>query len=102
MWHKVAQINEISPGAMKQVKIDGSSILLANVDGKFFAIGDVCTHAECDLSTGFMDGSAVYCPCHGSQFDVTTGAVLSPPATESEPTYKVKVEGADIFIEITN
>ena len=100
MWHNVATVNEISPGAIKQIRVSGKIILLANVDGNFFAIDDTCTHAQCSLSTGFLDGSAIYCPCHGSQFDVTTGEVLSPPAPANEPVYPVKVENEQVLIEI--
>lgn len=102
MWHKVAKKNDIASGSMKQVRVNGQAILLANIDDEFFAIGDTCTHAECSLSTGFMDGSAVYCPCHGSQFDVTTGEVLSPPAPSPEPTYNVKIEGNDVLVETSS
>lgn len=100
MWYKVAAVSEIPDGSMKQVKVQGTPVLLANLSGDFFAIGDTCTHSNCSLSTGFLDGSAVYCSCHGSQFDVTTGEVLSPPATDNEPTFKVKVEGTDVFVEM--
>ncbi len=100
MLHKVATKNEILEGSMKQIKVVGKQILLANVGGEIFAINDICTHEECSLSTGYLDGSTVYCPCHGSQFDVTTGAVTSPPASFAEPIYPVKIEGEDVFIEI--
>lgn len=98
--HKVAKVGEISSGSMKQVRALGKPILLANIDGEFLAIGDTCTHEECSLSTGFIDGSTVYCPCHASQFDLTTGEVLSPPAPSPEPTYKVVIQGDDVCIEL--
>lgn len=100
MRHKVAKVSEITPGNMKQVRVGGIPILIANVDGEFFAMNDTCTHAQCSLSTGFLDGSAVYCPCHGGQYDVTTGEVLAPPPPSPEPTYPVVVEGDDIYIEV--
>ena len=100
MLHKVATVNEVPAGKMKQVRVVGQAVLLANVDGEFFAIGDTCTHASCRLSTGFLDGNAVFCPCHGSQFDVTSGEVLGPPAPAPEPTYKVVIQGGDVYIEV--
>lgn len=100
MWHKVATVSEVSSGSMKQVQVQGATILLANVDGDFFAMGDICTHEHCELSSGILDGSSVYCPCHGGQYDVTTGEVLAPPPPAPEPTYKVKVEGSDVFVEV--
>lgn len=100
MLHKVANKNEIKDGGMKKVIILGSEILLANLAGDFFAMNDSCTHKQCSLSTGSIDGNVVYCPCHGSQFDVTSGEVLVPPATIPEKIYKVKMIGDDIYIEI--
>lgn len=99
MRYKVATKSEIPAGAMKQVTVAGKIVLLANVGDSFFAIGDTCTHEHCSLSTGILDGSVVFCACHGGQFDVTTGVVVSPPPTEPEPTYKVLIEGEDIFVE---
>ena len=99
MRMKIAQVNELGPGSMKPVQVHGKPLLLANIDGKFFVIGDICTHGQCNLTTGFLDGSAVYCPCHGGQFDVTTGAVLSAPPTEPVACYQVTVDGNDIYID---
>lgn len=97
---KVAKVSEIPRGAMKQVRTAGKILCVANVDGQFFAIGDTCTHEECSLSTGYLDGNAVICSCHGGMFDVTTGEVMSPPPPAPEPTYKVIVQGEDIYIEV--
>jgi nitrite reductase/ring-hydroxylating ferredoxin subunit len=100
MLHKVASINEISTGSMKQVSVNGQPILVANIDGEFFAIADTCTHEHCSLSTGLLDGNVVYCPCHGGQFDVTTGSVVASPPEIPEPSYKVSLQGTDIYIEV--
>lgn len=97
---KVANVYDILPGVMKQVRVLGKAILLANVDGEFFAIGDTCTHKQCSLSTGLLDGTTVICPCHSGQYDVTTGEVLASPPATPEPSYTVIVENAEIFIEI--
>ncbi len=97
----VAKKTDVSPGHKKTVTVEGRQIVLANVDGQFFAIGDVCTHAGCSLGgKGVLNGTVVTCGCHGGQFDVTTGKVIGPPPTEDEPSYKVKVEGEDIFIYV--
>ena len=95
---KVATVDELPPGGMKAVEVGDETILLANVGGTFYAVTDVCTHAECSLADGYMEGSGVECPCHGSAFDVTTGAVLSPPAYESLKVYKAKAEGSDVLV----
>lgn len=102
MFTKAATISEIAPGTKKTVMVLGKRIAIANVDGDFFAVDDTCTHQQCSLGTsGFLDGSAIICSCHGAQFDVTTGEALSLPATVDLSTYETKVEGTDILVQIT-
>ena len=102
MFTKAATTSEIAPGTKKTVMVLGKRIAIANVDGDFFAIDDTCTHQQCSLGTsGFLDGSAIICSCHGAQFDVTTGEALSLPATVDVATYETKVEGTDVLVQIT-
>lgn len=97
---KVAELDILQPGQMTQVKAGGKSTLLANVDGNYYAIHAICTHMGCNLSKGKLKGNVVTCPCHGSQFDVTTGNVVRGPAKKPEQAYKVIVQDSDILIEI--
>lgn len=98
---KIAAVQDVPPGTMKTVIQGGLRIALANMDGEIFAIDDTCTHQQCSLgSEGFLDGGVVTCGCHGAQFDVTNGQVLALPATQSVRSYRTKVEGNDIFIEL--
>jgi len=76
---KVAEISEIPEGKMKAVKIDDKEILIANVEGKYYAIGNRCTHRHSDLSKGSLSGKILTCSGHGFKFDVTTGAVAWAP-----------------------
>lgn len=102
MFTKAASVSEIAPGTKKTVMVSGKRIAIANVDGDFFAIDDTCTHQQCSLGTsGFLDGSAIICSCHGAQFDITTGAALSLPATVDVTTYETKVEGTDVLVYIS-
>ncbi|HZD12791.1 MAG TPA: Rieske (2Fe-2S) protein, partial [Candidatus Binatus sp.] len=73
-------------------------ICLAKVEGKLYAIGNLCTHLRCPLARGSLEKYVLTCPCHGSQFDVRTGKVVHPPATAPEPTYEVKVEGTIVLL----
>ena len=86
---EVAKVSEISDGKMKHVEVDGKELLIANVDGKFYAISDRCGHMNALLSMGNLTGNTVTCPFHGSKFDVTTGKKLSEPiltpSQEMEP-----------------
>ena len=93
---RVASTTEIPQGAMKRVTLGTQQVLLANIGGKYYAIGSVCTHMGGPLERGKLDGHEVECPWHGSRFDVTTGAVKRGPAARPEPSYEVKIEGQDI------
>ena len=96
---KVAQTKDIAAGTGILVELEGERIALFNENGTFYAIGDICTHAGGPLSEGDLDGDTVTCPWHLAQFNVKTGEVVSPPATDPVPSYRVKVEGEDILIE---
>lgn len=97
---RVAGRSEIGRGCMKSVKVGAVHVTICNVDGELFAIHDQCTHECYPLSGGTLDGKVVTCLLHGARFDVTTGAVLSPPAYENVKTYAVRVEGEDILIAV--
>lgn len=98
---KAAKTTDIDNGAMKTVYVQGKAITIANVHGEFFAIDDTCSHEQCSLGReGLLDGNIVVCGCHGASFDVTTGKVLSLPAPTDVGSYKVKVDGEDIIVEI--
>ena len=97
---KVATIGVIAPGEGKLVDAAGKKIALFNVDGTFYAIDETCTHRGGPLSEGMLMGKEVTCPWHGAVFDVTTGNVLGAPAPRGVVSYKVRVEGDDIEVEL--
>jgi 3-phenylpropionate/trans-cinnamate dioxygenase ferredoxin subunit len=97
---EVCKTDEIPEGVMKGFKVEGKEILVANYQGKYYAIGEKCTHMGGDLSKGKLEGRIVTCPRHHSQFDVTTGNLLKGPAKKNEPSYEVKVEGQIIKVNI--
>jgi ferredoxin-NADP reductase/nitrite reductase/ring-hydroxylating ferredoxin subunit len=96
---KVAETKDIQRSQMKEVQIHGQDVCIANVEGKYYAIGNVCTHEGGPLADGRLEGYEVECPWHQSKFDVRTGEVTSPPASESEPTYEIKVDGNNILVK---
>src|SRR5919199_6091524 len=96
---KVAETKDVQTSQMKEVQINGEDICIANVEGKYYAIGNVCTHEGGPLADGTLEGHEVECPWHQSKFDVRTGEVTSPPASESEPTYEIKVDGNSILLK---
>jgi ferredoxin-NADP reductase/nitrite reductase/ring-hydroxylating ferredoxin subunit len=96
---KVADTKDIQPSQMKEVEVNGENICVANVEGKYYAIGSICTHEGGPLADGTLEGYEVECPWHNSKFDIRTGEVRSPPASEPEPTYEIKVDGNSILIK---
>jgi 3-phenylpropionate/trans-cinnamate dioxygenase ferredoxin subunit len=104
---KVAETSEIPSGQMKAVKIEEKEILIANVNGTYYAIGNICTHKEGDLSKGMLSGTIVTCSKHNAKFDVTTGKVITHPKVgffhpkvADEPSYPVKVENGSIMVNL--
>jgi 3-phenylpropionate/trans-cinnamate dioxygenase ferredoxin subunit len=95
---RVAQVGEIKPGDRKLIDIDGRPIALFNVDGKFYAIDDICTHDGGPLADGPLKDYEVECPRHGARFDVRSGTALCMPAFESVTVHDVKLEGEDVFV----
>src|SRR3970040_1630741 len=92
---------EVREGTMKRVDIGGRRILLANVAGRLYAVGDTCTHEEASLSTGVVQGELVKCPLHNSRFNVRTGEALEEPAEEDLRTYPVREEGGRILVGVS-
>ncbi len=91
-------MSELTPGQYKSIEIEGKRIALFNIDGKFYALEDMCTHDRGILTGGTLKGYVIECPRHGAQFDVRTGAVVRLPAYIGVQTYPVHVEGNEIFV----
>ncbi len=72
---RTARKDEIPAGSIREFQVEGATIALANVDGKFFAINNTCLHRGGPLAEGELNGKVVTCPWHGWQYDVTTGQV---------------------------
>ena len=99
-WVRAAARAELHEGDVLGVEIAGRSIALYDVDGEVFATDNICTHAYAQLSDGWLDGDAIECPLHAARFDVKTGKVLCPPATEDLKTYPVRIAGDDIEVQL--
>ncbi|HMY02907.1 MAG TPA: non-heme iron oxygenase ferredoxin subunit [Candidatus Obscuribacter sp.] len=97
---KIARLDEVEPGKVKVFNLGQEAIALCNVDGKIYAVKDVCTHDDGPLGEGELNGCQIECPRHGARFDVTTGKAMSLPAVLPVPTYKVDVQGSDIFVSL--
>ena len=97
---RAVPFSEVPSGKMLTVELEGKKVLLSNLGGEVHAVSAVCTHEEFDLSQGFIMEDAVVCALHLSQFDLRTGQVYNPPATEPLQVFNVKIEGDEIFVEV--
>jgi nitrite reductase/ring-hydroxylating ferredoxin subunit len=97
----VAKTADVKPGELASFEVEGVRIAVANANGRFFAIDDTCTHEQCSLAQeGTLEGTVVTCGCHGAQFDVTTGAVLAPPALEPVKAYPLRIDQGNVMVEV--
>ena len=95
----VKKVDDLLPGQMTWVSVEGERVLLANVNGSFYALEDVCGHQRMALSKGCLEGHEVECPLHFARFDVRTGALVTGPMSEDVLTYEVRVEGDTIYVK---
>jgi nitrite reductase/ring-hydroxylating ferredoxin subunit len=96
----VANAAEIDENELAVFQVGGERIAIANVGGAFHAFNNTCTHLQCSLAEGELEGTVVTCPCHGSQFDVTSGEVLRGPAQKPVQSYAARVENQALQVEI--
>ena len=97
---RALSVRDLEPGAMRRVDVNSHKILVVNLKGKYYALGDICMHRGCSLSNGTISGENVVCPCHGSTYNIVTGSVVTGPTQKPEPTFQVKVEGDLIVVNI--
>jgi 3-phenylpropionate/trans-cinnamate dioxygenase ferredoxin subunit len=124
MLRTVARSTDVEPGQVRafEIRDDGAKavgrsripllkaagigrakegrITLANVAGTVYAIDDSCTHRGCSLGDGKLDGTTVQCACHGSRFDVTSGAVVRGPAEDPVRSYPVHVANGEVQVDL--
>ncbi|GAB4314797.1 MAG: non-heme iron oxygenase ferredoxin subunit [Candidatus Zixiibacteriota bacterium] len=96
----VAKTSDIPEGEARVVDLGGARLALCQVEGKFYAIDDTCTHDNGPLGAGTLDGHAIICPRHGAKFDVRDGRVLQMPAAFPVRAYNTRVVGDEIQVDI--
>lgn len=95
-----AKVAEIPDQTAKCVEVEGKRIALFNLGGVFFALDNECTHESGPLSEGYIDGEEVECPWHGARFNIRSGVVTLDPAEDDVASYRVRVTGEDVEIEV--
>src|SRR5687768_17851468 len=97
----VGRSDEVPEGEATAFQADGQEVAVARVGEQLYAFSDICTHRQCNLSMGGeIEGTTITCECHGSQFDMTSGAVLDGPAPEPIATFQVREEGGELQIGV--
>ena len=99
MFVRIGNADDVQAGQMRVFDLSGTKVNVANADGRLFAFDDTCTHMGCSLANGDLEGTTVTCACHGSQFDVTSGAVLRGPAQRPVRSRQVQVDGDALVAE---
>ena len=94
----VGKTADLAPGEMKFVAVDRERVVLANVEGAFYALRDMCGHRNAPLSRGKLMGCLIECPLHFAQFDVRTGELVDGPVSTPVPVYEVRVEGDTVYV----
>ncbi|MGO8684990.1 MAG: Rieske (2Fe-2S) protein [Thermoleophilia bacterium] len=79
MWTEAAKLDDIAPGGIKSVRLQGEEVALCNYDGSVYAVSRRCGHMNAPLEQGSLVGPVLTCPLHHVQFDVVTGQVLAYP-----------------------
>lgn len=93
-------LHELPKGNPVPFSVKGQAVVLVRLGPKVFAVADECSHLACRLSSGLIVDSHIECDCHGSRFDLASGAVVTPPATQPIRTFEVKIEAGHVFIEV--
>jgi 3-phenylpropionate/trans-cinnamate dioxygenase ferredoxin component len=98
---KIGTKSDVAAGEVREFKVNGRSIVVANVDGAhFYALDNLCTHDNGPLGEGTLADGTVECPLHGARFDVATGRVKALPAVRPVRTYPVQLDGDDISVDV--
>ncbi len=96
----VGTLADLPPGTLAMVQVDGTDILLVNLDGKVHATQGVCSHEYFELDKGFLTGDSITCALHLSRFDLETGEALDPPAEAPLAVYRVVIDNDQIVLEL--
>ena len=101
-FERVLAVSELEVGEMRRVEVQGTAVVLCHVDEGFFAVDDMCSHAEAKMSEGRLRGCRILCPLHGAAFDVRDGSVLRPPASRPIRSHTVRVDGDDVLVALAD
>jgi nitrite reductase/ring-hydroxylating ferredoxin subunit len=99
MFVRIGSARDVAEGQMRVFDVSGTKVNVASTGSHLYAFDDTCTHQGCSLANGELEGTTVTCACHGSQFDVSSGAVLRGPAERPVRSRSLQVAGDDLLAE---
>ena len=91
---------ELAPGSVRRFEVEGQAVAVYNIDGRFYATSDRCTHGNASLSEGLLEGETIECDLHFGGFHVPTGKPVAPPCFEPLQTYPVVVLDGVVHLEM--
>ena len=97
---RVASTSDVPVNECRVFNANGTSIALANVNGEFYAVDNLCTHDNGPLGEGRIERNTIECPRHGARFDVKTGAVRAFPAVRPIKTYPVTLKSDEVLVDV--
>jgi nitrite reductase/ring-hydroxylating ferredoxin subunit len=99
-FEAVATVSEVPPGAYNEYELGGREIIVANLNGRFYAFTAICSHMDGPLVQGTLIDGVITCPWHFSEFRVEDGCAVKGPATNPIETYPVRVEGEQVLVAV--
>jgi 3-phenylpropionate/trans-cinnamate dioxygenase ferredoxin component len=97
---RACQVSDVADCAAIHVMIGEVPVAVVHSGAEFYAIRDVCSHANVALSEGEIEDQTIECWLHGSRFDLVTGRPTGLPATQPVPVYPVKIDGEDVLVSV--
>jgi nitrite reductase/ring-hydroxylating ferredoxin subunit len=97
---RAAAFADLAPERPVSVTLNGIPVALVRIGEQVHAIGDACTHQGGPLGEGILKGSRLACPWHGWMYDVRTGHCMFPQRGAPVPSYPVRVEGGEVWVDL--
>jgi 3-phenylpropionate/trans-cinnamate dioxygenase ferredoxin subunit len=91
-------LSDLAPGKPVKIQVGEKEACVVRIESEVFAVSDMCSHSEASLSEGEVSNHKIECWLHGAEFDLRTGAALTPPATDSLEVFSVTLDGNTVTI----
>lgn len=99
-WHSLISVDDFGAGPCKKFMLGSDEILVVKLNDGFYAIDDLCSHADASLCDGEIEDDEIICPLHFARFNIKSGEVTAPPALEGIRTFKLEVRDNMICVEV--